>query len=141
MGLSVGEQFQAGNERQESLAACLLYELILESKMTIESPVSKSRSGHHSRQSRLADSIGRELGACRFRNSLAVLAVSTFDLRIVLGLPWRDLALGLVVSQQVEGLALPEQRLNAEAGTVSITSCQWPYKLSLFIGPRHRLEV
>jgi hypothetical protein len=62
-------------------------------------------------------------------------------LRIVLGLPWRDLALELVVSQQVEGLALPEQRLNAEAGTVSITSCQWPYKLSLFIGPRHRLEV
>ncbi|HWO35791.1 MAG TPA: hypothetical protein VNO32_43920, partial [Candidatus Acidoferrum sp.] len=34
-----------------------------------------------------------------------VLAVSTFDLRIVLGLPGRDLALELVAGQRVEGLA------------------------------------
>ena len=48
-------------------------ELILGSKMTIESPVSESRSSPHSRESRLADFIGRELGACRFDNSLACL--------------------------------------------------------------------
>ena len=73
MGLSFDEQFQAGNERQESLAARLLYELILGSKVTIESPVSESCSRHHSRERRLADSIGCELGACRFDNSLACL--------------------------------------------------------------------
>jgi hypothetical protein len=105
VGLFVDEQFQAGNERQESLAARFLYELILGSEMTIESPVSKSRSSHHSSESRLADSVVRELGACRFDNSLACLAVSTFDLRMVLGLPWRDRGLELVVGQRVEGLA------------------------------------
>jgi hypothetical protein len=73
VGLSVDEQFQAGNERQNSLAARFQDELILGSKMAIEAAVSKSRSSHHSRERRLADSIGRELGACRFDNSLACL--------------------------------------------------------------------
>jgi hypothetical protein len=71
VGLSVDEQFQAGNERQKSLAARFQDELILGSKMTIEAPVSKSRSRHHARERRLADSIGCELGACRFDNSRA----------------------------------------------------------------------
>jgi hypothetical protein len=69
--LSVDEQFQAGNERQESPAARFQDELILGSKMTIKAPVSKSRSGHHSRERRLTDPIGCELGARRFDNSLA----------------------------------------------------------------------
>src|SRR4029077_5407673 len=73
VGLSVDEHFQAGNERQDSLAARFQDELILGSKMTIEAPVSESRSSHHSRERRVADSIGCELGACRFDNSLACL--------------------------------------------------------------------
>jgi hypothetical protein len=71
--LSVDEQFHAGNERQHSLAARFQDELILGSKMTIEAPVRKSRSRHYSREPRLADSMGCELGACRFDNSLACL--------------------------------------------------------------------
>jgi hypothetical protein len=71
--LSVDEQFQAGNERENSLAARFQDELILGNKMTIEAPVSKSRSSHHSREPRLGDSIGCELCACRFDNSLACL--------------------------------------------------------------------
>jgi len=73
VGFSVDEQFQAGNERQKSLAARFQDELILGSKMTIETPVSKSRSRHHSREGRLADSIGCELGARHFDNSPACL--------------------------------------------------------------------
>jgi hypothetical protein len=38
MGLSVAEQFQAGNERQKSLAARFEDELILGSKMTMAPP-------------------------------------------------------------------------------------------------------
>jgi hypothetical protein len=71
VGLPVDERFQTGNQRQKSLAARFQDELILGSKMTIEASVSKSRSSHHSRERRLADSIGCELGACRFDNSLA----------------------------------------------------------------------
>jgi hypothetical protein len=71
--LSVDEQFQPGNERENSLAARFQDELILGSKMTIEASVSKSRSSHHSRERHFADSIGCELGACRFDNSLACL--------------------------------------------------------------------
>jgi hypothetical protein len=55
--LSVDEQFQAGNERENSLAARFQDELILGSKMTIEAPVSKSRSSYPWRERRLADSI------------------------------------------------------------------------------------
>jgi hypothetical protein len=71
VGLFVDEQFQAGNERHKRVAAGFQDELILGSKMTVEAPVSKSRSSHHSRERRLADSIGCELGASRFDNSPA----------------------------------------------------------------------
>src|SRR6266403_4081491 len=79
-GSSADARFEAGNERQESLAACFRDELIFGSKMTIEAPVSKSRSSHHSRERRLGDSIGCELGACRFDNSLACLGGFHFGL-------------------------------------------------------------
>src|SRR5258708_25590544 len=72
-GSSADARFEAGNERQESLAACFRDELIFGSKITIEAPVSKSRSSHHSCERRLGDSIGSELGACRFENAFPCL--------------------------------------------------------------------
>jgi hypothetical protein len=71
--LSIDQQFQAGNERENSLAERFQDELILGNKMTIEAPVSKSRGSHHTRERRLTDSFGCELGACRFDNSLVCL--------------------------------------------------------------------
>jgi hypothetical protein len=73
VGLSTGEQFHTGNARQNSLAARFKDELILGRKMTIEAPSSEPRGSHDSRERRVADSIGGELGACRFNNSLACL--------------------------------------------------------------------
>ena len=73
VGLAVDERFEAGNARQNTLAARFKNELILRRKMTIEAPASESRSSHHSREPRVTDSIGGEFCACRFNNSLARL--------------------------------------------------------------------
>jgi hypothetical protein len=74
VGLAVDEQFQAGNARQNTLAARFKDELILGRKMTIEASASESRSSHHSLERRITDSIGGEFCACRFNNSLARLS-------------------------------------------------------------------